>query len=179
LATASTAASRLHNQPKPRWGSKALLAVFSLGLAGGFATAMQTREPPALPAERVTGIGGIFFKAQDPKALGTWYREKLGIAIGAMGPNFSIFKWRDQEDSKRAGSTVWALFKSDSKYFDPSKAAFMINYRVGSLDRMLSQLRKVGVNVETKVKEDFNGKFAWIVDPEGNKIELWEPKEGF
>jgi predicted enzyme related to lactoylglutathione lyase len=77
------------------------------------------------------------------------------------------------------GSTTWTLFPSTTKYFAPSDATFMINYRVRNLDAMLAQLRALGVAVDPKVTEDFNGKFAWIVDPEGNKIELWEPKPGY
>ncbi len=129
-------------------------------------------------AERATGIGGVFFKARDPKTLGAWYRDKLGIAMMAPDQQFSIFRWREREDSERVGSTAWALFPSASTYFAPSQATFMIDYRVRDLDRMLAQLRAQGVDVESKVTEDFNGRFAWVVDPEGNKIELWEPKAG-
>jgi catechol 2,3-dioxygenase-like lactoylglutathione lyase family enzyme len=153
-------------------------AVFMVGFASGVLAAAQKQESPGLPAERVTGIGGVFFKARDPKALSVWYREKLGIAV-SDGGEWSPFRWRERDDAERVGTTVWALFRSDSKYFAPSQAAFMINYRVRDLDRMLSQLRALGVGVEPKVAEEFNGKFAWVVDPEGNKIELWEPKAGY
>jgi predicted enzyme related to lactoylglutathione lyase len=128
--------------------------------------------------ERVTGVGGVFFEAKDPKALSGWYRDNLGLAVRGGAPAFSAFPWREREDSTRLGTTVWALFRSDTKYFAPSQAPFMINYRVRNLDRMLAQLRANGVTVEPKIAEEFNGRFAWIVDPEGNKIELWEPKEG-
>ena len=126
----------------------------------------------------MTGIGGVFFKARGPKALSVWYREKLGIA-GKDGAGFALFKWREREEPACAGTTVWSLFRSDSKYFAPSQATFMVNYRVRDLDRMLAQLRALGVGVEPKVAEEYNGKFAWVVDPEGNKIELWEPKAGY
>jgi catechol 2,3-dioxygenase-like lactoylglutathione lyase family enzyme len=154
-------------------------AVFVVGFVGGLVTAAQKQEAPGLPAERVTGIGGVFFKARDPKALGVWYREKLGIGMAAADSPFSVFQWRERDDSERTGATAWALFGSGSSYFAPSQAAFMINYRVRDLDRMLAQLRAAGVTVEPKSTEDFNGKFAWVLDPEGNKIELWEPKAGY
>jgi catechol 2,3-dioxygenase-like lactoylglutathione lyase family enzyme len=155
-----------------------IAAVFVVGFVGGLSVAAQKQESPGLPAERVTGIGGVFFKARDPKALSVWYREKLGVAV-RDGALFSPFEWREREDPARVGTTVWSLFRSDSKYFAPSQATFMINYRVRDLDRMLAQLRALGVGVESKVSEESNGKFAWVVDPEGNKIELWEPKAGY
>jgi catechol 2,3-dioxygenase-like lactoylglutathione lyase family enzyme len=152
-------------------------AVFMVGFVSGLLAAGQQQASPGLPAERVTGIGGVFFKARDPKALSVWYRDKLGLGV-TDGAAFARFDWREREDSGRVGTTAWSLFRSDSNYFAPSQAAFMINYRVRDLDRMLAQLRTLGVGVESKVTEDFNGKFAWVVDPEGNKIELWEPKAG-
>jgi predicted enzyme related to lactoylglutathione lyase len=151
---------------------------FVLGLAGGLLTASQQPKAPPLPAERVTGIGGVFFKARDAKALSVWYREKLGVAIRPEG-EFSVFEWRERDSPERVGTTVWALFRPDSTYFGPSGVTFMINYRVRDLDGMLAQLRAQGVAVEPKVSEEFNGRFAWVLDPEGNRIELWEPKEGF
>jgi predicted enzyme related to lactoylglutathione lyase len=153
-----------------------MTAVFTAGVLAGLLGAPQSQDAPGQPTERVTGIGGIFFKAQDPKALSAWYREKLGVAVREGG--WSPFDWREREDPNRVGTTVWSLFPSDSKYFEPGHAAFMINYRVRDLDRMLAQLRALGVRIESKVTEDSNGKFTWLVDPEGNKIELWEPKAG-
>lgn len=158
--------------------ARLIAAVFVVGFVGGLLVAAQKQESPRLPAERVTGIGGVFFKARDPKALSVWYQEKLGVAV-RDGAEWSRFEWREREDPGRVGITVWSLFRSDSKYFAPSQATFMINYRVRDLDRMLTQLRALGVGVESKVAEEFNGKFAWVVDPEGNKIELWEPKAGY
>lgn len=155
-----------------------ITSVFMVGFVSGLLAAAQKPDSAGLPAERVTGIGGVFFKARDPKALGAWYREKLGIAM-RDGREFSVFEWRERNDSSRVGTTAWSLFRSDSKYFAPSQATFMVNYRVRDIDRMLAQLRALGVDVESKVSSDFNGKFAWVVDPEGNKIELWEPKAGY
>jgi predicted enzyme related to lactoylglutathione lyase len=157
-----------------------ITAVFMVGFVSGLLAAAQKPDSAGLPAERVTGIGGVFFKARDPKALSAWYREKLGIAVRDGGEvAFSVFEWRERNDSSRVGTTVWSLFRSDSKYFAPGQATFMVNYRVQDLDRMLAQLRALGVDVESKVSSDFNGKFGWVVDPEGNKIELWEPKAGY
>ena len=152
--------------------------VFLAGFISGHLAAAQPKETPPLPADRVTGIGGIFIKARDPKVLGAWYSDNLGVprANGAVPP---LFQWRDHDDPQRVGNTVWGLFRSDTKYFAPSTAPFMINYRVNNLDRLLARLRAAGITVEGQVVEDFNGKFGWVMDPEGNKIELWEPKAGF
>ncbi len=124
--------------------------------------------------ERVTGIGGIFFKARDAAALKVWYREHLGMEPDADGG--VAFQWRDGETPERPGFTVWAPFRNDTQYFAPSDAPFMINYRVRDLDRMLDQLRAAGVTVDDRIDEHPNGRFAWAMDPEGNRIELWEPK---
>jgi len=153
----------------------AIAAVFAAGFGAGIWAAGQTQQAPSLPAERVTGIGGVFFKAKDPKTLRTWYQEKLGIAM-QPGSGFGMFLWRERQDSSREGTTAWGVFPETTTYFAPSPAPFMINYRVRNLEALLTQLRSAGVTVDGKVVEDANGKFAWVVDPEGNKIELWEPK---
>ena len=155
-----------------------VVLVFCLGFVSGQIAVAQKPSPSAVPADRVTGIGGIFIKARDPKALAAWYSDHLGVprANGAIPP---LFQWRDHDDPQRVGNTVWGLFQSDTKYFAPSTAPFMINYRVNNLDRLLARLRAAGITVEPKVVDDFNGKFGWVMDPEGNKIELWEPKPGF
>jgi predicted enzyme related to lactoylglutathione lyase len=118
--------------------------------------------------ERVTGIGGIFFKVKDPEKMAAWYREHLGIE---SQDGHADFPWREK-DGESTGRTVWSLFPADSDYF---KSPVMINYRVSNLDRMLEQLRRGGVVVE-KVEDFDYGRFAWITDPEGNRVELWEPK---
>ena len=125
--------------------------------------------------ERVTGIGGIFFKARDAEALKDWYRENLGVEPGADGG--VIFEWREAEEPEGKGYTVWAPFRDDTTYFAPSEAPFMINYRVKDLDRMLDQLRRAGVTVDDRIDEQPYGSFAWAMDPEGNRIELWEPTQ--
>lgn len=155
-------------------------SVFVAGFIGGLVAAAQkpaSSAAPALPGERVTGIGGVFFKARDPKALSAWYQDKLGVPL-MQGAPFAPFLWREREDSTRVGTTVWSLFPADTKHFAPGQAV-MINYRVRDLDKMLAQLRAMGVAAEPKVVDDFNGRFAWVSDPEGNKIELWESKTGY
>ena len=122
--------------------------------------------------DRVTGIGGIFFKAKDPEALARWYRDHLGISIEAM---VALFTWRSGKDGRRTGHTVWSIFPDDTSYFGKDGASFMINYRVKDLDAVIRALRKEGVSVDPKIEELEYGRFGWVVDPEGNRIELWEP----
>ena len=121
---------------------------------------------------RVTGIGGVFFKARDKEALTAWYREHLGIEAGEYG---MAFDWRDTGGTEVPGCTVWGPFRHDTTYFNPSTAPFMINYRVDDLDALLAKLRAAGVTVDDKVEEYEYGRFGWIMDPEGNRLELWEP----
>ncbi len=130
---------------------------------------------------RVTGVGGLFFKAQNPEKLAEWYRVHLGIGLmpaapGENAPQFSLFEWREKDHPEQKGVTVWSIFPADTKYFEPSKASFMTNFRVSNLDRVLGQLRKEGVKVDDKIDDESNGRFGWAMDPEGNRIELWEPK---
>ena len=126
--------------------------------------------------QRVTGIGGIFFKARDAEKLQAWYREHLGIE--SKGNEGAIFEWREMHDRERTGVTVWSAFPQETKYFEPSESAFMINYRVENLDWLLAQLRAEGVAVDERVEEYEYGRFGWASDPEGNRIELWEPPRG-
>lgn len=126
--------------------------------------------------ERVTGIGGIFFKARDPKALAAWYAQHLGVEVLDWGG--AVFRWGEGTDAA-AGSTVWSPFAADTKYFAPSEASFMLNYRVRDLDAMLAQLRAAGAQVDEKtMDDDALGRFGWAMDPEGNRFELWQPPEG-
>jgi predicted enzyme related to lactoylglutathione lyase len=126
--------------------------------------------------KRVTGIGGVFFKSKDPKALAEWYRTHLGMNPEAWGG--VIFNWASPENPSGTGTTVWSPFEESSTYFAPSSARFMINYRVADLHALLAQLRSEGCNVDDKVDESEFGKFGWVMDPEGNRIELWEPPAG-
>ena len=122
--------------------------------------------------EQVTGIGGVFFRAKDPKGMAAWYRENLGIESKG---GYADFTWREKDRPEEMGHTAWRLFPTNTKYFGESSSSLMINYRVASMDRMLEQLRKSGVKIE-KVEDYDYGRWAWIMDPEGNRIELWEPR---
>src|SRR5262245_4730294 len=117
----------------------------------------------AQPMEKVTGIGGVFIRARDPEKMAAWYREHLGIETK---DGYTQFIWPNAERPEEAGRTVWSLFPKDTDYFGPTNPAFMINYRVANLERMLEQLRKGGVTVE-KVEDYDYGRFAWVTDPEG------------
>lgn len=121
---------------------------------------------------RVTGIGGMFFKAADVGGLAAWYRKHLGLEIGEDGS--ATFSWREEDGSP--GMTVWAAFPKDTDYFGKSRADFMINYRVEDLDALLAALRSEGVAVDDKIEEHSYGRFGWITDPDGTRIELWEPQ---
>ena len=124
-------------------------------------------------AGQVTGIGGIFFKARDPEALAAWYRAHLGLPD--QGWPGVAFDWREPDTKARRGMTIWSPFAQDTSYFAPSQAAFMINYRVDDLDALVAKLEAADIAVEHPSEPDPNGRFAWVMDPEGNKIELWEP----
>ena len=120
--------------------------------------------------KRVTGLGGVFFKTEDQKKTKDWYKNHLGLNTDDYG---CTFWWKDKENKKCA--TQWSPFKSDTDYFEPSKKEFMINFRVENLVELLTILTKEGVTVVGKIEEYDYGKFAWILDNEDNKIELWEP----
>jgi catechol 2,3-dioxygenase-like lactoylglutathione lyase family enzyme len=124
----------------------------------------------AEPAGRITGVGGVFFKAKDPKVLAAWYRDVLGLPLQAWGGAALRY---DAPDHPPA--LIWNAFPASTSYFAPSTGAFMINYAVDDMDAFLTRLRAKDVAI-LKREDDANGRFAWILDPEGNKIELWEPK---
>ncbi|MBO9155088.1 VOC family protein [Chitinophaga sp. GCM10012297] len=121
---------------------------------------------------RVTGIGGIFFQCEDPAAMNEWYGKHLGLPVTQWGASFG---WRDEHDPEKKGMTQWSAMKKDTDYFSPSKKPFMINYRVENLAELIETLKAEGVQVVGEIQEFEYGKFGWILDPEGNKIELWEP----
>lgn len=121
--------------------------------------------------KRVTGIGGIFFKSVDPKALSAWYKTHLGLDVTDWGG--ALFHWGGA--GSEPGVTVWSPFAQDTNDMQPSSASFMINYRVENLEELLAVLRAEGCNVLDKTESSEQGKFGWVIDPEGNKIELWEP----
>jgi predicted enzyme related to lactoylglutathione lyase len=127
--------------------------------------------------ERVTGLGGFFVKCADAKRQIDWYRKHLGLPINEEYGGWN-FEWRNAEDAKQKGMTVFSLFPETTDYFGPGPSRFMFNFRVKDLDGLLAALAAEGVKIDPKREEFEYGRFAWIYDPEGNKIELWEPPEG-
>ena len=126
---------------------------------------------PAEPAGHITGVGGVFFKAKDPKALAAWYRDVLGLPLEAWGGAALRY-----DAPQHPPALIWNAFPASTSYFAPSSREFMINYAVDDMDAFLTRLRAKGVAILKRTDDDSNGRFAWILDPEGNKIELWEPK---
>ena len=124
--------------------------------------------------KRVTGIGGVFIKAKDPSKLRAWYKTHLGIDVQTWGG--ATFRWGDSADTPADAKTAW--FVGDGANFKPSDAPFMINYRVADLHGLLRVLREEGSQVLDKVEESEFGIFGWVMDPEGNKVELWQPPKG-
>ena len=124
--------------------------------------------------KRVSGIGGIFFKSKDPEKLKSWYAKHLGIESGEYGGGFH---WRESDNPEKEGFTAWSIFDGETTYFEPSKREYMFNYRVENLEKLLGLLKEEGVEVLPQVETYSYGKFGWIIDPEGRKIELWEPGE--
>ncbi|SRX52667.1 VOC family protein [Aequorivita sp. CIP111184] len=122
--------------------------------------------------KRVTGIGGIFFKTKDPDKTRDWYKTHLGFDTNDYG---STFNWQNENGEKC--TTQWSPFKADTKYFAPSEKEFMMNYRVENLEELLKVLKEEGVTIVGEMETYDYGKFGWILDPEGNKIELWEPAD--
>jgi catechol 2,3-dioxygenase-like lactoylglutathione lyase family enzyme len=123
------------------------------------------------PAGHITGVGGIFFKAKDPKALAAWYRDVLGMPVEVWGGAALRY-----DAPKHPPALAWTALPASTKYFAPSESGLMIDYSVDDMDALLARLRAKGVTVLKRDDADPNGRFAWILDPEGNKVELWEPK---
>ena len=126
--------------------------------------------------KRVTGVGGIFFKAKDAPSLAAWYKRHLGIDVQDWGG--ASFDWTDAEGKPVGGTTAWLIDPQESKHFAPSSASFMVNYRVADLHALIEALKEEGCNVLDKIDDSEYGKFGWVIDPEGNKVELWEPPQG-
>lgn len=145
-------------------------------VGSGSHSARKETDPRAASMNRVTGIGGIFIKAKDPDALRSWYRKYLGLDIQDWGG--VTFHWHSPENPNLNGATVWSVFPATSEYFAPSMAPFMVNYRVEDLHSFLAQLRSEGCEVDAKTEESEFGKFGWVMDCEGNRVELWEPPPG-
>jgi catechol 2,3-dioxygenase-like lactoylglutathione lyase family enzyme len=140
------------------------------GLLGFMTMVGSQASLPAEPAGHITGIGGVFFKAKDPKALVAWYRDVLGLPLETWGGAMLRY-----DAANHPPVITWTAFPAATTYFAPSNSDFMINYAVDDMQSFLARLKTKGVAV-LKTQDDPNGRFAWILDPEGNKIELWEPK---
>ncbi len=162
----------------PRW-SLAPIAIGAVVLATA-CNAPQARRGESTTTtdgdratRRVTGIGGVFFKSDDPARVLEWYRTHLGIASADWG-GFA-FQWSEKDRPKETGYTVWTPFPDTTDYFSPGVQPFMINFRVADLVSLIAALKEEGVEVVDEIEQHPNGKFAWILDPEGRKVELWEP----
>jgi predicted enzyme related to lactoylglutathione lyase len=149
----------------------AFMATFFLGFAFKSVT---TKISNHSSIKKVTGIGGIFFKCQDPQKVREWYSTHLGFITNKYG---AVFEWRQGADSSKKGFTQWSPFGEKTKYFEPSTKDFMINYRVDNLEALVDQLKKDGVTVTDSIETADYGKFVHIMDIEGNKIELWEAND--
>lgn len=145
---------------------------FSLGFAFKAFNTLISKN--ITPTKRVTGIGGVFFKCKNPKAMRAWYQEHLGLNTNNYG---AVFEWRQGEDTTKKGFTQWSPFSEKTTYFSPSEKDFMINYRVDDLTSLLKQLKTEGVTIADTIETYDYGKFVHIMDIEGNKIELWEPND--
>jgi lactoylglutathione lyase len=146
-----------------------LLVCFAGGALSGAAVATLAQNPEEAA---VTGIGGVFFRVEDPERFSAWYQEHLGIEVG---PGGATFLWWEHESPEVEGQTVWAPFPGDTDYFGPGPQAFMINFRVKNLPQLLARLEAAGVQQADTMETYPYGRFAWIVDVEGNRVELWEP----
>ena len=154
-------------------------SIFILGLVTSFCLgfAFKTiivKQNNSNTMKKVTGIGGIFFKCKDPNKMNEWYKTHLGFNTTKYG---TTFRWREDTDSTKKGATQWAPFAETTKYFEPSTKDFMINYRVENLEALVEQLKNEGVTIVDKIEDSDYGKFVHILDVEGNKVELWEPKD--
>jgi catechol 2,3-dioxygenase-like lactoylglutathione lyase family enzyme len=138
------------------------------------AAGAKAKEGAAMPSERgrILGIGGIFFKSANQQQMREWYGKHLGLADKGGGV---MLPWREKDNPDNEHMTVWSVFPGTTKYFEPSQATFMVNYIVDDLDALLERLQKEGVKIDPKRQDEDYGKFAWIYDPDGNKIELWQP----
>lgn len=150
----------------------AFAMTFALGYA--FNTVIERRKNSTQLNARVTGIGGIFFKCNNPKKMREWYAANLGLHTNQYG---AVFEWRQGSDTTKKGFTQWSPFNEKTTYFEPSMKDFMINYRVDNLEVLLEQLKKAGVTITDAIETVEYGKFVHIMDIEGNKIELWEPND--
>jgi len=151
-----------------------LVIATSFGFGFAFKTIITKPFNNKEKMKKVTGIGGIFFKCKDPNKMREWYQKHLGLNTNQYG---AVFEWRQGADTTKKGFTQWSPFAETTKYFEPSTKDFMINYRVDNLEALVTQLKKEGVTIADTIETVDYGKFVHIIDMEGNKIELWEPKD--
>ena len=155
-------------------GSLLLISARSIGGQNVQSPPPEKSKPPAKIEQRgrILGIGGVFFKSANRDQTREWYAKHLGLADKGQG---AMLPWREFDDPQKEQVTVWTVFSASTKYFDPSPAPFMINYIVDDMDALLDRLKQEGVKIDAKRMDESYGRFAWIYDPDGNKIELWQP----
>ena len=153
-----------------------IILIIAASFLSGFALKTITTKQPnkQIQMKKVTGIGGIFFKCKDPEKMKEWYQTHLGLNTNPYGASF---EWYEGADSTRKGQTQWTPFPETTKYFEPSTKDFMINYRVENLEALVAELKKNGVTIVDTIETYDYGKFVHILDAEGNKVQLWEPKD--
>ena len=153
-----------------------IVLVIAASFLSGFAfkAIITEQNKKTTKMKKVTGIGGFFFKCKNPKKMIEWYHNHLGLDTNTYG---ATFEWFEGADSTKKGQTQWSPFAETTKYFEPSAQDFMINYRVADLEALVEELKKEGVTIVDKIESYDYGKFVHIIDIEGNKIELWEPKD--
>ena len=164
--------SRIAVSMKLRNVTISLIGAFAVGTLVGAHLPTLSAQTTDDTERFVTGIGGVFFRTDDPESTRTWYREHLGIE--GEGPGVSYY-WREQDNPERVGFTVWSVFPEDTEYFGESSQDFMVNYRVRDLDLLLERLENAGIEQVKELEEYSYGRFAWVEDVDGNRIELWEP----
>ena len=152
------------------------ILVLAISFFSGFAinSVLTAKNNKPTTMKKVTGIGGIFFKCKDPKKVTEWYQKHLGLNTNPYG---ATFEWYEGSNSTKKGQTQWTPFAETTKYFEPSTREFMINYRVENLEALVDELKKEGVTIVDTIETYDYGKFVHILDAEGNKVELWEPKD--
>jgi catechol 2,3-dioxygenase-like lactoylglutathione lyase family enzyme len=156
------------------FASLLLISVYSMGGQKVQSPESEKSKPPAKVEQRgrILGIGGIFFKSANRDQMREWYSKHLGLTDTGQGV---MLPWREHDDPQKEHTTVWTVFPASTQYFDPSPAAFMINYIVDDMDALLDRLKQEGVKIDAKRMDESYGRFAWIYDSDGNKIELWQP----
>lgn len=157
-------------------------SIFTLGIVTSFCLGfavntiiVKQHKLNTTKMKKVTGIGGIFFKCKDPNAVKEWYNKHLGLDAGPYGASF---EWRQLDAPEKKGLTQWNVNTEAAKMYDPSTKDFMINYRVDDLEALVAQLKTEGVTIVDSIEDSDYGKFVHIIDLEGNKVQLWEPKDG-